>query len=384
MKTSRLAIFILAVITMLYLSSPACVDQSPIERAVLTDNVTVSGEPETVKDSFAPDIDSIYCSVKLATISNQSTVKAEWYIANSDEAGLKDNLIGQGSTLASTPYIVLQFTRSDKLLPRGDYEVKLYFDGKLIQTLPFKVQGEAAPSEATLSESTLCTSIDPFTDRPLDKMDVFPNDISSIYCSVKLNDADFNTNIKASWLYINGELENMKGKIIANPVVKAEAREYISFSLGMPAGKKLPLGEYSITLFVDDKEQEELAFRVVSPSDIKWPYISEMSTFVWGDADKKSIKPTSQFAEDVQEIDFRVNVYNAPPGTELGVQWMLERSSDGVWFDKLLNEEKIKIGGTGPIYPGLLRKSDPFVKGDYLVRLFIDGQEVVSVPFKVQ
>jgi hypothetical protein len=362
---------------------PACASQSPVEQAVIASEVTSAGEPKTLADSFPPDVSNIYCSVKLATTSIRSTVKAEWYIVKSDEAGLTNSLIAQGTVVAGTQYVVLAFTRADRLLPKGDYEVKLYFDGKYALAVPFKVQGSST-AKGKLSEATTCTGIDLLTNKPLDKVDIFPVDISKVYCSAKIDGADFTTNIKARWTYVNGPAEALKGKVIANPSAKAEGRQYVSFSIGMPVGKQFPTGEYAVTLFIEDNEQATLPFKVVDAAAIKWPYVSELSVFSYADPDKKTAVLMGQFAGDTKEIDVRAKAYNAPPGTVLNIQWVLARSTDGVWADELIKDDKNTIDGTVEIRGSITAVKTPFVKGDYLVKLLINGQETARVPFRVQ
>ena len=384
MKKYLLAVYMLVAISVLFVLVPGCAGTSPIEQATICSKVTQNGEPETIASIFTPDVSSIYCSVKLRSTSVQSKVKAEWYMVNSDNASLSNSMIGEGSIAAETPYVVLAFTRSDKLLPKGDYEVKLYFDNILVQSVQFKIQGEAASSAATLSDVTMCTSLDLLTNKPLDKTDIFPNDISIIFCSIKLNNADFNTAIKARWTYVSGEMENFKGKTIYEPTRKAEGLEYISFSIGMAPGKQLPIGQYNITLFVDGKEQVNVPFSVVAPSSVKWPYLSEMSTFAYTDQDKKAISLTARFPVDSKEINYKVRAYNAPAGTELVINWILDRGADGLIQEKLIKEDKSIIEGTVEIDGALITKSDPFVKGDYLIKVLIDGQEKLSFPFKIE
>jgi isochorismate hydrolase len=80
-----------------------CVNQSPIDQVVITGGVTSTGQPELAVDNFTPDVNNIYCSVKLSNVSASSTVKAEWYVAKSEEAGLTDSLIGNETLPASSP-----------------------------------------------------------------------------------------------------------------------------------------------------------------------------------------------------------------------------------------------------------------------------------------
>lgn len=383
MKKTRL-IHILAIMSILIGLVSGCQASTPIEKAVLCTDVLTTGEPKTISDTFAPDIKTIYCSVKLSSVSTKSSVKGVWYVVKSEEANLVDTLLGEGTIKAGTPYVVVSFTRGDKLLPKGDYTVKLYYDEKFIQAVPFKIAGEAAASAATLSEATLCTSIDFSTDKPIDKVDVFPDDASAIACSVKVNNADFDTTVKASWTYVSGDTENLKGKTIANPATKVEGREYIAFSIGMPAGKKFPVGEWKLSLFVGDKEQVTMPFKVVEAASIKWPYISEMAVYATGVSDNQTVALTTPFSVDVKEINFQAKTYNAPSDTDVSIQWWLAQSTDGVFSDKLLNEDKILIQGTEPVIDVLKTKSDPFVKGEYLVKLLTGGTEYAVIPFSIR
>jgi hypothetical protein len=384
MKISRLLAPLIVILALMAIVAPGCGGQTPVEQATMASEVTSTGEPKTAADVFAPDVSTIYCSVRLAYTAAKSNVKGEWYVVKSDEANLTNSMIAQGNVAAGTPYVVLAFARSDRLLPRGDYEVKIYFDNKYARSVAFKVQGESAPSKATLSEATLCNSIDMLSYKPLVKTDVFPGDISNVFCSVKVDGADFNTNIKARWTYVNGPSEGLKGKVIASPSVKAEGRQYVSFSIGMPVGKQFPIGQYGITLYVEDKEQISLPFSVVDVAAVQWPYISEMSTFSYSDPERKAATLTPLFTVDTKEIDFRAKAYNAPAGTEVNVQWILAHSADGVWADELIKEDKSTIEGTVEIRGALLRKSDPFVTGDYLAKFLVNSKEIASVPFRVQ
>jgi hypothetical protein len=384
MKKSLFITGMLVALSLLLIIVPGCSQQSPIEQAVTCSKVSPSGEPVTIADTFAPDVNNIFCSVKLNRTSVQSKVKAEWYVVNSDEAKIKNSVIGEGTVVAGTTYVVLQFTRSDKLLPRGDYEVKLYFDNELAKLVPFRVQGDATQSQATLSETTLCSSIDLLNNKPLDKINIFPNDVSKIFCSMKVDKADFNTVIRARWTYLGGEMESLKGKVIYEPSTRAEGMEYVSFSIGMPPGKQLPMGQYSITLFVESKEQASLPFSVVAPSALKWPYIIEMATFKLADGEPKTGVLTNQFETSAKQINFTARVYNAPPGAEMTIQWVLDRSADAIIQEKVLNEDTIRLEGTGPIGDSLVRKEDLFVAGSYLVNVSLNGEKIASVPFKVQ
>jgi hypothetical protein len=285
---------------------------------------------------------------------------------------------------ADAPYVVFAFARSDKLLPRGDYQVKLYFDDKFVQSVPFYVQGEAAASAVTLSDVTMCTGIDQLTGKPVTGATIFPSDASSIYCSAKVSGAQFNDQVKARWTYKGGELTGVKDRKIAESTVKVEGREYISYSLGPKAGQPFPMGDYSIGLYVDDRELVNLSFTVVAPADIKGPYVGAMAIFTYKDKEKKEVNSTGVFPVETDEVFFAAKIYNAPADTEMNIQWIITRSDEAGVDDYLVKEDKNKIEGTLEIATKLISGKDKFIKGDYVVKLLLDAQEKAAVPFRVQ
>ena len=384
MIMNKLLLYLLVAVAMVLPLASGCVNNSPIEQAVICKAVSKAGEPMMVTDNLTPDIATIYCSVKLASPSAKSKLKAEWYVVKSEEAGLNDYLIGTETVAADAPYVVFAFARSDKLLPRGDYQVKLFFDDKFVQSVPFYVQGEAAASAVTLSDVTMCTGIDQLTGKPVTSATIFPSDASSIYCSAKVSGAQFNDQVKARWTYKGGELTGVKDRKIAESTVKVEGREYISYSFGPKAGQPFPMGDYSLGLYVDDRELVNLSFTVVAPADIKGPYVGAMAIFTYKDKEKKEVNSTGVFPVETDEVFFAAKIYNAPADTEMNIQWIITRSDEAGVDDYLVKEDKNKIEGTLEIATKLISGKDKFVKGDYVVKLLLGGQEKAAVPFRVQ
>jgi hypothetical protein len=384
MRMYRIIVYLLAAVAMVLPLASGCVSNSPVEQAVICRDKTKAGEPLLAADNLTPDIKTIYCSVKLAAVQPKSLVKAEWYVVKSSEAELADTIIGAGTVAAEAPYVVFAFTRSDKLLPRGDYLVKLYFDDKFVQSVPFYVQGEPAASAVILSDATMCAGIDQLTGKPIARAGIFPSDTPSIYCSVKVAGAQFNDQVTARWTYIGGELTGAKDQKIAESAVKVEGREYISYSFGPKAGQLFPMGEYSIGLYLDDRELVNLPFTVVSTADIKGPYAGETVVYAYKDKEKKEVNATASFPVDTSDIIFRAKIYNAPPETQMSLQWIIARSDEAGVEDYLMKEDKYTINGTDVLEVILTRGKDNFVKGDYMVKLLLDGQEKAAVPFRVQ
>ena len=384
MKINKIFIAAVLMITM-FVSAIGCINSNPIEQAVMCSSVTKEGKPTLVASTFPPDVEAIYCSVKLSNISNDKKIKGEWYVVKSDEAGLANSLLNTESVAANALYAVFAFVRSDVLLPRGDYEVRLYFDNKFIQSVPFKVQGEASKLSAVLSDATLCTSIDITTGKPLDRMEIVPNDAAILYCSVKVSNADFGTKVTARWIYIKGELEGFQDKTLGERDTKVEAREYIAFPISRAGSKGFPIGEYCVKLFIEDKEQMSVPFKVVDSASIPGPYLSEAATFTYkGSSENQTLELSGIFPANTETIYCEMKVNNAPAGTELKIRWIIAKDAQGEVSDYQFKEDSILVEGTMPIIIRLKRESDPFPRGEYLVKLMLNGNEKIAVPFKVQ
>ncbi|MCX5993742.1 MAG: hypothetical protein NT177_05930 [Chloroflexi bacterium] len=384
MKINRLLVYLLMAVALALPVVTGCIGQPPIERAVLSTAVSKAGEPLLAADNFTPDINTIYCSVKLNAPSAKSTVRADWYLVKSDEAGLTDTMIGSGSVAAETPFVVCSFARAETPLPRGEYQVKLYFDNKFVQAVPFQVQGEAAASAATLSEAALSSGIDTLTGKPIGSASIFPSDTTGIYCSVKVSGAGFGDQIKARWVYAGGELKGFEGKTIGEDSTKVEGREYVSFPIGRAEGKNFPTGDYNVNVYVGDKGQVSLDFKVVAPVAVPALYVGEASVYAFKDAEQKEVNLTSRFTADTPEIFFRAKIYNAPPGTQMSVQWIIVKSDEAAVDNYQVAEDKNVIDGTLVIAAKMAAGKEKLYKGDYAVKLLLNGEEKVTIPFKVQ
>ncbi len=119
---------------------------------------------------------------------------------------------------------------------------------------------EVSVSTASLSEATMCQGVDKDM-RPIDVTDIFTTDAPEIFCSVKLSHAPSDTEVKAEWMYVKGELEDVENYLIADYSLTAEGTQYLSFSLTKPEAG-WPKGEYKIILYVDGKENLSVPFTV--------------------------------------------------------------------------------------------------------------------------
>lgn len=122
--------------------------------------------------------------------------------------------------------------------------------------------GEVSFTTAALSNATMCKTVDDSTKAPVVKASEFSASDPIIYCSVKLSNAPDDTEIKAQWIYVQGEAKDLNNYLIDETPVTADGTRYIAFSLPKPTSG-WPKGEYLVKLFVDGKENVKVNFKVI-------------------------------------------------------------------------------------------------------------------------
>ena len=134
----------------------------------------------------------------------------------------------------------------------------------LVAILAFPVAactGDVSFSGASLSNATMCTSVDTGTREPIEPSNEFSPDTPEIYCSVKLSNIPTGSEIAAQWIYVQGELENLSDFLIDEISVTASGTRYLSFSETKPENG-WPTGDYKVKLYLDGKEKTSPTFKV--------------------------------------------------------------------------------------------------------------------------
>ena len=123
-------------------------------------------------------------------------------------------------------------------------------------------QGEVGftATTASLSEATMAKGIDETTNKPIDKTQVFTPDAPEFFCSAKLSNAPSDTEIKAEWIYVQGEAEGVTDYLIYEDTVTTEGTRYLGFSL--TSDTLWPRGAYKAVLYVDGEESLSVPFTV--------------------------------------------------------------------------------------------------------------------------
>jgi hypothetical protein len=138
---------------------------------------------------------------------------------------------------------------------------QLFIASIVVASLLFTISLTACEvTTASLSEATMCLSVDSDM-RPVNATDIFAADTPEIFCSVKLSSAPSDTDVKAEWIYVQGELEGTENYLIDDYTLTAEGTLYLGFSLTEP-DTGWPTGEYKVILYVDGEEKLSVPFTV--------------------------------------------------------------------------------------------------------------------------
>lgn len=121
-------------------------------------------------------------------------------------------------------------------------------------------EAEVSFTTASLSEAKMSTGVDSDL-RPVGITDVFNKDTPEIFCTVKVSNAPPDTEIKAVWIYIEGEVKNLKDYVIGEWSTRAGDSRYMYASLTRP-DNGWPLGSYKVVIYVNDKEEISVPFTI--------------------------------------------------------------------------------------------------------------------------
>ncbi len=100
--------------------------------------------------TFDPSAENIYVTIQTTNFTEAHQVKVEWYYVDTD------TFIDDGSYAAQTGINNVAFHLEQPASgswPEGDYQVKIYVDGKLAQIARFKVKGTLTGSDSIVPDN---------------------------------------------------------------------------------------------------------------------------------------------------------------------------------------------------------------------------------------
>ena len=119
--------------------------------------------------------------------------------------------------------------------------------------------GEVSFTTANLSDVHMATSVDQDTMAPIETTTTYTPESPIFYCTVRLANAPDDTEIKAEWIFLEGELD-VTDYVIYEDMITTGGEGYVVFSL--QADTLWPRGDYRVILYVDDKESQSIDFTV--------------------------------------------------------------------------------------------------------------------------
>src|SRR4030042_6175902 len=159
-------------------------------------------------------------------------------------------------------------------------------------------------STASLSEATICKSVNLTTMAPIERADVFPPDFDIIYCSVKLSNAPSNTQVKVQWF-------NNNNQQLLEKTITADGTRYIASSITRATAAPFTTGNYAVKLFLNGKEQVTVPFTLqastvptVQPAEVSLPNIFNEPKFGY------TIRYPADWKYEIQEDGYIVIFMN--------------------------------------------------------------------------
>ncbi len=115
--------------------------------------------------------------------------------------------------------------------------------------------------KTSLSNATMCRSVDLETGQPVETGDTFAATDGVIFCSVKISNATPDTGISAEWLYLPAGAGEESGLLVSSWSTTMEGTGYIPLSITRPESG-WPQGDYRVVFYRDEQKVLSVPFRV--------------------------------------------------------------------------------------------------------------------------
>lgn len=98
----------------------------------------------------------------------------------------------------------------------------------------------------------------------------------------------------------------------------------------------------------------------------------------------KPVEKADVFSSDTEKIYCSVKLSNAPEETQVLSQWIYVKGDLADVENYKIDEASLQVKGTTYLMFSLSRPDNGFPKGEYVCKLFLNGKEKESVPFRVE
>ena len=215
-------------------------------------------------------------------------------------------------------------------------------------------KAEFSFTTARISEAKMATSLDEDM-LPVNLTDEFSPDTAKICLSIRLTNAPPDTEVKAEWIYVQGEIEDLENYLIDTVSGQGENDAYVGFTLSRP-DNGWPVGEYNVVLSIDGKKKLTVPFEVMGSE----------SSEVFPQTEPPSSSPITSLPSSSTSV-LGSWVYQVKNANETATQLVFEQDRvliDGQPFDYTISADTIRIGQDSYYYT---------LQGDDLVLTHTDG-----------
>jgi hypothetical protein len=242
-----------------------------------------------------------------------------------------------------------------------------------------------SPTGVSISDTTVSVEIDA-NKKAIDPKNTFGKDVPEIHCSFKLSNAPANTVINTSWIHVLDADKKPLNKPMYSLDVIGEGTRYLDVYMVKP-NQGWTLGSYKVVLYISGEEKASVQYEVKAgeaPYKPKYAIGATMAAAV--DEGSKPLNQTNTFTPITAKIYCVVKTANLPENTEIRVRWTYIAGDQPSWVGKTFFEDMEMVGGGTHYVAFYHNKPDTgfWPRGDYIVKVYLNGTEKSFVPFIVR
>jgi len=265
--------FLLALL--LVLGAPSCgqnkkAPMMSVGKVAVTTDINDDNSPVLELSEILDRAPVIYCAAEVingitgsrievtwTNLTKDETLATEWFVGERAEAGPHDFI---GGTSPTDSWLASSISLTEISWPRGDYEVALQLNRKLVKKVGFRVVSEQEfdiSSKKGLIKSLYLGEKINSQNQIISPQEEFSRTTPKIYAVALLSNVPINTSIKATWRHWES------GRVISEYAAKFSGSGYLPFEMDLNrVGSQWPKGTYTVAVFVDNVQISSKDFTI--------------------------------------------------------------------------------------------------------------------------
>ncbi len=262
-------------VLLLVLGAPSCGrnKEAPVMsvgKVSMTTDINDNNSPVLELSEILDRAPVIYCTVEVSNgvagsriegtwtdLSLNKTLATEWFVGDREAAGPRDFIGGASPT---DSWLASSISLTEISWPRGDYEVAVQLNRKLVKKVGFKVVSEQefyVSSKKGLIKSLYLGAKINSQNQIISPQEEFSRTTPKIYAVALLSNVPINTSIKATWRHWES------GRVISEYATKFSGSGYLPFEMDLDrVGSQWPKGTYTVAVFVDNVQISSKDFTI--------------------------------------------------------------------------------------------------------------------------